>query len=185
MQSCAVMEKLEQYHQMNQVARPGGIVFFGSTYASRLPLGEMNQDFAMDQPVYNRSVETLSVQEAEAAVQNCVIELQPSRVFLMLGDADLEREDFIPEAFLESYRWLLYTLHNRCDAVLYIVSALSDAPGVYQVNRMLEELSAETGCTYVNVHTSCGLLQPVQRLLAVIRAYIHGTCIHFVQAMEL
>ena len=183
MLNCAIMEKLEQYHQMNEVVRPGGIVFFGSTYASRLPLGEMNQDFDIDLPVYNRSVEKLSVQEAEAAVETCVTELQPSKVFLVLGDADVERRDFQPEAFLESYRWLLYTLHNRCDAVLYIVSALSDAPAACRINRMLEELSAETGCTYVNGLTSCGMLLPVHRLLAMLRACIRSTCIRFEQAM--
>jgi len=183
MDTCEVSEKLNVFHDMNEPARSGGIVFFGSTAAARLPLGEVNQDFDVDLPVYNRSIEGLRTEEAEKALEVCVIELQPSRVFLMLGDADVSRADFDPDMFLEKYRWLLYTLHNRCQASLYIVSVLGTDPMIATVNRKLKKLAEETGCFYVEAGVPASSDRAVSRILSVFRTYMYQTSILFTQAM--
>lgn len=183
MQTCEVSEKLSVYHHMNKLVRSGGIVFFGSTAASRLPLGEVNQDFDVDLPVYNRSVEGLLAADAERALEACVIELQPSRVFLMLGDTDVMQADFDPDVFLEKYRWLLYTLHNRCRASLYIVSVLGEDPAIPAVNRKLKKLAEETGCLYVDAGIPASSSGTVSRILSVFRAYMYQTSIPFTLAM--
>lgn len=185
MGTCEVSEKLSVFHQMNVPARAGGIVFFGSTASSRLPLGELNQDFDIDLPVYNRSIEGLRTEKAEAALETCVVELQPSRVFLMLGDADAVRADFDPDVFLEKYRWLLYTLHNRCRASLHIVSVLGEDPVIPAVNRRLKALAEETGCRFVDVSAFSHSPGMLHHLLAVLRFYMNSSPIGFAQAMEI
>ena len=183
MQNCVLSEKLSVFHRMNELVRPGGIVFFGSTGASCLPLGEINQEFDVDLHVYNSSIEGLLAADAESVLEACVIELQPSRVFLMLGDADVVRADFDAEGFLEKYRWLLYTLHNSCRASLHIVSVLSEDPAVPFVNRKLKALAEETGCVYVDGYVPAVSPKPVHHLLSVLCAYMRSGPIRFVQAM--
>lgn len=62
-------DMISAYQTLNQVAEAAGVVLFGSTTAANLPLNELLQDFGVNCTVYNRSVEGLTIEEAESYIQ--------------------------------------------------------------------------------------------------------------------
>ena len=82
--------ELENYRMLNKVARKGGAVLFGSTFARNIPLGELKQDFEFDCDLYNRSLTDLSVFDVGGVLEDCVIGLEPRKVLIQLGETDLD-----------------------------------------------------------------------------------------------
>ena len=62
MEKFAAEKKL--FHEINAAAQPGGIVLVGSGTVAHLPLTELAQDCMMETPVYNRSIDGLTVEAA-------------------------------------------------------------------------------------------------------------------------
>lgn len=176
-------EKLKGYEQMNQVAKPHGVVLFGSSYLQELPICELVQDEDAHVTVHNRSVEGLTIDQAEAVLEPCVLSLEPDKIFISIGDEDIQRPQFDPRHFLEQYQWLLYTLHSRTPAKIYIVSVMSSHPAAAAVNEGLQALASETGCKYVNgakaMQSTCSGL----KLFDILRFYIRSNPITFEDAM--
>ncbi|MGN0467109.1 MAG: SGNH/GDSL hydrolase family protein [Acutalibacteraceae bacterium] len=172
------------YSQMNEVAKRNGIVFLGSSYLESIPVNELAQDFETDLPVYNRSVEGLTIDKACDMLDSCVLELNPSKVFISIGDEDVKKSDLDIKSFIEKYQWLLYTLHSRSNAKIYIVSVLSDAPAASLINEKLKKTAKETGCQYVDVSASIKSEKPGIRLFDTLRFYMRSKPITFGAAMS-
>lgn len=176
---------LQQFRQMNTIARPGGIVFFGSTFFSQLPFAELAQDFGTELPVYNRSIAGLTIREALEVLEPCVLDLRPRRIFVNMGDAELDDGTITPDAFAEAYQWLLYRLHNACGAKIYTLSILSDSPEADKYNMRLQQLADETGCTYLDVREALLCDSPAQHLFTLLHRFMRTWPIGFAEAMSL
>lgn len=176
---------LKKYEQINSVVKADGIVFFGSNYLSELPLSEMLQDFNVTAPIHNRSVSHLSINDAESAIDTCILSLHPKKVFINIGDEDIEYPRFDCEEFIRKYEWFLYTLHKKCSAKLYIVSIISESPIAMKVNRLLEELASELGCQYIDAAKSLHYDQPNIKIIDIIKQYVRTQPIDFTDAMSL
>lgn len=172
-----------EYKQLNSVAKHGGIVFLGSSYLKSFPASELSLDFETDVPVYNRSIEGLTVDKACDELQNCVFDLSPSKVFINLGDEDIKEDDFNTEKFIDKYQWLLYMLHSNSHAKIYIVSVLSNLPCAHTVNESLKKLAKETGCEYVDASAALKSEKPSVRLFDVLRFYMRTRPMSFTNAM--
>lgn len=170
----ALETELKRYHCLNEAAAPDCAVFFGSDLFSGIPFGELSHNTGLDVPVYNRSIDGLSISEAERVINECVCRLNPSKVFVNLGEADLTAPDFDLKRFLTTYEWLLYTLNSRCHVKIFVVSILSDHPMTGAVNNGLRRLAAETGCTYVDISCAAGCSQPQLRIFDVIRRHLRS-----------
>lgn len=175
---------MNDYKQMNAIAKHYGIAFLGSSYLSNIPLSELALDFESDVPVYNRSVSGLTVDEAFEAFKNNVLELSPSKIFVNIGDEDIKRAGFDEDKFIEKYGWVLYMLHNNCDAKIYIVSVLSSIPAVVSLNKRLKALAKETGCQYVDAALSMSSEKPEIRFFDALRFYMRSYPISFYAAMN-
>ena len=81
--------------QINDISLRGEIVVFGSTYMSKFPLYELLGKCTLENAVYNRSIEGLTVEEALEIVKDCVINIAPSKIFISLGEEDEEDSDVI------------------------------------------------------------------------------------------
>ena len=86
------MRELEckKYHILNDLAEKNGIVVLGSGADKQIPIGELRQAFEINEKIYNRSFENLSLKEAELVYDQCVSELEPETILVHIGESDLE-----------------------------------------------------------------------------------------------
>ena len=154
MEKFAAEKKL--FHEINAAAQPGGIVLVGSGTVAHLPLTELAQDCMMETPVYNRSIDGLTVEAAGKMLDECVMELKPAKVIFALGAEEAQREDFNLKEFMDQYEWLLYTVNSQMRCRIYVSSVLSDAPVAREMNAALKKLAQNTGCQFVDMAAGKG-----------------------------
>lgn len=171
------------FKQFNEVAKENGVVFFGSTYFESVPVNELAQDYDTQVPVYNRSVGGLTIDKVSDVLESCVLDLEPSKLFICLGDEDIKKDSFNLSDFIEKYQWMLYTLHNRCNAKIYIVSVMSLDPKAAAVNERLKKLAVETGCVYVDTQAALKSAKSTLRLFSELRFFMRSHPITFHEAM--
>lgn len=136
---------------LNKVAKKHGIVLFGSTSAANVPINELVQDYDISQHIYNRSIEGLSLSNAEKYLDTCVYSLEPDKIILNLGEEDL-KENCDIDKLAEQYRWLLYTIHTVLpDASLILTSVTAPGERAESFNHILKTLSEECGCSYFEI----------------------------------
>ncbi len=83
-----VRVKADAIKIINDISMKGEIVVFGSTYMANFPLYELVNRCMFENAVYNRSIEGLTVSEALEIVEDCVISINPCKIFLALGEED-------------------------------------------------------------------------------------------------
>ena len=83
--------KLERYRAENQFAQKGQIVFTGSSLMEMFPINQLLTEHGDSTVIYNRGVGGFLSHELLAAIDVCVIDLQPSKVFMNIGTNDLSR----------------------------------------------------------------------------------------------
>lgn len=144
-----VKDKIAEYRALNRVAGTGGVVLFGSTAASKLPLNELMQDYGIHVAAYNRSAEGLTLENAEPYIAACITPLRPKVILLHFGEEELLHGSKSVAAIAEDYRWLLYQLHTALPkSRLVLVAVSNDVPDAAVFNRLLKTLAQEYGCTF-------------------------------------
>lgn len=175
--------KMECYKDMNKNSLQNGVVFFGANYFDRLPLGEQSA-LDTDMPVYNRSIAHLHISQVGCLLESCILDLNPSKIFINIGDEDIASSSFDIDTFIEQYEWMLYTLHSRTDARIYIVSIISPLPVATRLNHRLETLARDTGCTFLNAAGMLNSNSPISTLFSLLRPYVRTHDINFASAMR-
>ena len=148
-----VRTQADMMKKINDLTIPGGIVVFGSTYMSSFPLYELVNKCIFENAVYNRSIQGLTVTEALEIVEDCVIDIHPSKVFIFLGEED---EDD-PSA-TEKYALLISKLRLRLpESSLYLIGLTGKGAYADAFNRSIMSLCDGNTINYikfVNNHTS-------------------------------
>lgn len=145
------MKAKKQYTLLNKLAKGNGIVLWGSTSLDEQLINELLQDFRTSENIYNRSISGLKIEEAENYLEQCVLELSPSRVILNLGEEDVKCSDNVEE-MIEQYRWILYKIHvsiPKCQLVITTVSGAGEVCDCF--NEELKKLAEEVGCTFYRI----------------------------------
>lgn len=137
--------KASEFRQRNTLARPNGSAFFGADALAAFPVTELAQNLQIEK-VYNRSIPGLSIKAAVEILDDCLLDLAPEKIFLCFGDEE-QRAHLSAKEFAEDYRWLLYQLHNRYAARLYIIFPFGETTAYREA---LTELCKETGCTGID-----------------------------------
>ena len=136
------IDRISAYQTLNQVAEAAGVVLFGSTTAANLPLNELLQDFGVSCTVYNRSVEGLTIEQAESYIQPCITPLMPKMILLHFGEEELTAGTQSVDSIIEAYRWLLYQLHTAMpDSRLVLISVNKQLPQATAYNRAKSSLA--------------------------------------------
>ena len=82
---------------INELTLKGEIVVFGSTYMANFPLYELINKYHFENAIYNRSIAGLTTSEALEIVQDCIITINPAKVFIALGEEDENNINAIKE----------------------------------------------------------------------------------------
>lgn len=144
-----MQEKLHEFIALNAMAKNAGIVCFGSSTFAKINMLELAMDCGFNVPLYNRSIEGLTLEDSAEVLQRVIIPLQPSKIFVNFGEED-SVEDV--QEFVARYEWLLLNIHRTCkNCRIYIVSVRSDKSFASALNKSLSELSQSTGCRFVDI----------------------------------
>ncbi len=178
-------KELSRFSQMNEVSSTNGVVFFGSTSFNEMPLAELSRDYDLEEKVYNRSISGLTIADVDPVLDDCVLNLSPKKVFISIGEEDVEKEGFNEKEFLAKYEWMLYSIHDKCDAQIYIVSVLSRMAIASRINERLSKLAKETGCTYIDAASALYYEKPDMMIFEDLKPYIRNHNITFAEAMKM
>lgn len=175
--------EMKKYSRMNKFAKEGSAVLFGTNFFKNIDFGEYVESYG-GKPIYNRSFTDLRIEFAADAIKNTLSEIEPSAVFVNLGETEINDENFNADSFIEKYRWLLYTMHRLSNAKIYIVPVISNTPNAQIVNQKLKMLSNEVGCDYVNALRVMNKSESDFELFKLVQSYIRTSPISFVEAMS-
>ena len=87
--------KANAFKNANELAIKNEIVIYGSTYMANFPFYELSKKIKLENAVYNRSIEGLTISEALNLLQVCVLDLSPAKIFIALGEEDYNLLDAI------------------------------------------------------------------------------------------
>lgn len=176
---------MKDFKEMNEYCKKGQIVFVGSTYFSQMKISERVLTSGMNVPVYDRSAEKLKISNALNFLSEEVFELQPSKIFVNIGDEDLKSAGFDIDAFISKYEWMLLNIHRSCEnCLIYITSVVSTCSVAAKVNERLQELAKETGCTYINFEGAKKDIGSYSKVFNILKHYIRNSPIGFADAMQ-
>ena len=177
-------DEMEKYRELNSITEAGGVVLFGSNTFASLPIGELTQAFRITEPIYNRSIKDIRLSQIESYLKVCLYELNPRKIFVNMGDMDILDENINIEEFIAKYEWLLYMIHTKTQAEIYIVSVISENPAAGKINEQLKKLSAQTGCKYIDAVSALESKRPTLRLFELLKVHMRNHPINFADAME-
>lgn len=125
-----------RFAQENKTAKKGQIVFVGSSLMEIFPIEKMQQGLGLDKVIYNRGIRATTTGELLAAMDVCIFDLEPSKVFINIGTNDIGFG--VPEeTFLANYDEILRQIKERLpEAQVYVMA-------YYPVNPVAEFGEAE------------------------------------------
>ncbi len=177
-------DEMQTYRELNSITEAGGVVLFGSNTFASLPIGELSQAFRITEPIYNRSVRDIRIDQIERYLKVCLYDLNPRKIFVNMGDVDILDENVDTDNFISKYEWLLYMIHAKTQASIYIVPIVSKSPAAFKINERLKALAAQTGCKYIDVSGVLESRRPTLRLFELMKVHMRNHPINFADAME-
>lgn len=163
---------METYRDLNNMTEASGIVLFGSNTFANLPLEELTQAFHITEPIYNRSIKDIRINQIENYLKVCLYDLNPRKIFVNMGDVDIQDEALDVDNFISKYEWLLYLIHTKIKAEIYIVSIVSSNPKAELTNRRLKKLASQTGCRFIDAVGALESKHPTLRLFELMNVHI-------------
>jgi len=172
------------YRELDSIVGKTSSVIIGTGSISKLPFAELINFFGLNISVCDRSMESVSIYDAPAYMDECVFNLNPDKVFMYFGD-ECDRPCFDKEAFSEAYEFLIDTVAARCDCSIYILSVFSDSAAANDLNRMLSRMARENGCEFIDAVECISGERSMLRLFKKLSHYMRDSRISFGEAMTL
>lgn len=170
-------EKVKKYNILNTLALKGQTVLAGSSLMEFFPVNELQQTLEKQPILYNRGIAGYVTRELLESLEECVLELAPSRLFINIGTNDISSADGEYELgkLLANYNEILTRIRERLpECKVYVmayfpVNAKADFPGMdeemrenyfrtrtntalLEANRAVEELAMKHGYQFINVN---------------------------------
>jgi lysophospholipase L1-like esterase len=164
--SDAFTQRVGLFHALNRHARPGGAVLAGDSLIQEFPVEEL---LGGTLPIYNRGIGADTTAGLLGRLEESVLALRPSRVFLLIGTNDIAfgaSDDAIQSNHGQMLRRIAQELPG---CRVHVVSLLpvngsghpkisADAVGnrtnerIAQVNARLRAVALQHGATFVDAH---------------------------------
>ncbi|MBQ7794773.1 MAG: hypothetical protein IJ366_09705 [Clostridia bacterium] len=143
-----VLKKNDMYKVFNDITLKNEIIIFGSSFMANFPFYELAHKYLLSNAIYNRSIDGLTLAEADEILENCVLKAKPSKVFYALGEKDAENE-----MSLTIYEDILHkTKASLPDCKIYVLS-LPDVNGKYDnYNSRLKKLCEKANAVFISLN---------------------------------
>ena len=169
------INRLQSYKTLNKYAKKGQILFVGSSLMEHFPINELLQSLELDYTIYNRGIGGYVTTELLDSMEECVFELEPSKVFINIGTNDIGSPDYSQEKLIAHYDEILNQIGKRlpqCKVYVmayYPINAKADFPGldegrkefmfktrtnqaILEANVAGEKLAGNHGYEFINVN---------------------------------
>lgn len=146
-----VQKKIQWYHNLNKIAEKGAIVFTGSSFIQDFPIEELERNFCVEQTVYNRGIAGLTISDFKESLASCIFELSPSKIFLSIGEEDINTKWFALESFIDTYIEILGSIKKQLPlAKIYIIGILPTINSYKKINKVLQQTVCGCGCEFLD-----------------------------------
>ena len=177
----ALEKKKEQYEELNRIASPAGVVFFGNEVFCEMDFSELAGSFGLSEPIYNRSLAHVLPEEIPAYLDACIVGLHPKKVFLEVGSEEENGRD--PGETMERLEWLLYTVHQKTGAKIWLVCT-AGREGRGETAERFRALAAEYGCGFVDISAALRHPRAELKIFEQLKPFIRLNGIGFFEAMN-
>lgn len=163
-------EKIANYREKNKYIIPGQIVCAGSSLMEMFPVEKLMAETDGKLTIYNRGIGGFVTRELLDALDVCILDLKPRRLFLNIGTNDLSDASIALAEIMERYDRIL----NRVEAALpqaeiylmayypvnYEVAAEEMKPcllvrtneKIMQANEEVKKLAKQHGAKYIDIN---------------------------------
>lgn len=76
-----LVKKINMFKVFNDITLKNEIVIFGSSFFALFPFYELSKKYLLPNAIYNRSIEGITVAEANNLLEEAVLDAKPSKVF--------------------------------------------------------------------------------------------------------
>ena len=162
------IQKVRKYRELNAVAVKGQTVCAGSSLMENFPIDELLMSKGITKKVYNRGMSALTIDQYDEVLDVCVLDLEPSKLFINIGSNDLNLEGDTIGNMVRKYRALIQRIQKalpECKITMMAFypcrdedSSMPPMPGriprtmanVNLANEQVKALAAELGCDYID-----------------------------------
>ena len=146
--------EIKNYTKLNELAEQGGIVIFGCGVDKDIPTCEIRQAFAVESKIYNRSFESVSVNDALSIYKETVAALSPETVLLHIGETDIEFFAENSAEFDNKYRELIGYIksqNKKCRIAIISLRNYDCDSQIEEINKHLKYIADSEKCEYGDI----------------------------------
>ena len=115
--------KLERYGKLNLTAEKGCVLFAGSSLMEMFPVEKFAHEDKLPATVYNRGIGGFITDELISAVDTCIIDLAPKKLFINIGTNDISDASRSMEQIMSNYALILDKVTKAVPGVkLYLIA---------------------------------------------------------------
>lgn len=115
--------KLEKYRDENNSAVKNQTVFTGSSLMEMFPINKFLKEHNDNTIIYNRGIGGYLSDELLKAIDVCVLELEPKKVFINIGTNDLSWSSIPISDMIDNYNKIITTIESKInDVKIYLMA---------------------------------------------------------------
>lgn len=163
-------EKLEYYREENRKVIPGQILCVGSSLMEQFPIEKFAAEDGGAVRIYNRGIGGYVTQELLDAIDVCILDVKPTRMFINIGTNDLSNPEMPLERITELYGEILNRTEQALpDTEIYLMAyypinyeaAVPEMKACLKVrtnekinraNELVKKLAEEHGAKYIDIN---------------------------------
>lgn len=151
-----IEDEIRKYASLNGLLKKDGTVLFGGTDDKNISIGDLKESFDLEDTVYNRSFNDLTIADAKEIYEKAVATLEPKSLLIHIGDADVERVQNDPDGFDRDFLEFLTAANNGGKTRVTVISVKN--PGnltvLADINRHLENIADSYKCQFIDLSAS-------------------------------
>lgn len=164
---------VQRYHEENKAVVKGQTVFVGSSLMEMFPVEQWVKELGEDAPiVYNRGVGGYKTSDLLPILDICVLELEPSKIFINIGTNDLSDGSIPMEQVMCQYEEIITKIEEQLpEAAIYMMAyypvnyeaateemkpclRVRNNEKIALANREVERLAKKHGKRYIDVNAA-------------------------------
>lgn len=162
--------KVERFRELNKNVIHGKTVFAGSSLMEMFPINKLLEEHNDPTVIYNRGIGGFVSAELLDVIDVCVLQLEPTRVFINIGTNDLSDSRIPIQHLMDNYDKIITAIENHIPKVeIYLMAyypvnyeaaaenmkeclKIRNNEKIAAANKEVEKLAAKHGQKYIDIN---------------------------------